>query len=191
MALVLTINLSALAPRILAVMLAMLFWLPPAGVAQCKPVDMKTYSLCFPEKWHLDKGATPGRGSACNRATGPCSGSAGTPLPGVILLSFGPAMPDSKGKLPADLSEAITQADPHVSSKESPAELASGALTGQIEYVVSRTLLPNKVWNDIYAIQTASKIFIFSARYVDEPKQLDAYRNSIFAILASVSVRKD
>ena len=92
--------------------------------------------------------------------------------------------------MPADLSEAITQADPHVSSKESPAEIASGALTGQTEYVVSRTLLPNKVWNDVYAIETGGRIIVFVVRYNDEAAKIEGYRNAIFAILASVSVRR-
>ncbi len=152
---------------------------------------MKTYSLCFPEKWRMERNPATGGFSACNKAAGSCTAAGGVPLPDSVSMTFEPAAPGSSGKLPADLSEAITQADPHVASKENPSELASGALTGQTEYVVSRCQLPNKVWNDVFAIESGGRIFIARVRYRDEPAKVDGYRNAVFAILGSVSVRKD
>jgi hypothetical protein len=176
---------SAMRPGFLFAVLAMMSLSAQAALGQCKPVDMKAYSLCFPEKWHLEKSPTPGKGSGCSKITGACTNSAGAPLPDLIVFSIRPF------EGPGDLSAAITKVDPHVSSKESPAELASGALTGQIEYVASRTLLPNKVWNDVYAIETGSKIIILEAHYNDESGKIDRYRQTIFGILASVTVKKD
>jgi len=179
MAPVLTRNISAVQRKVLAA--ALTFAFASTAMAQCKPADLKAYSVCFPEKWRVDKDPASAKVIACNKPTSPCAGN------GTVAVTITTFHSTEKS---GDLAKAIGQleATNHSSGAE-PAEYESGALSGQTEYVLSRSL-SGKIWHDLYVIKIGPKMFSAVVQYNDEPVSLDANRTTLFHILASISVAK-
>ena len=180
MAPVLIKYLSAVQRRVLEVSLALA--VASTVMAQCKPADLRAYSVCFPEKWRVDKDPATAKVSACNKATGPCAGNGAV---AVTITTF------QSAEKSGDLAKAIGQleATNHPSGAE-PAEYESGTLAGQTEYVLSRSLVSGKTWHDLYVIKIGPKMFSAVVQYNDEPATIDANRSTLFRILASISVVK-
>jgi len=143
-------------------------------------MDVKAYSVCFPEKWRIDKDPAAAKVSACNKTTTPCAGNGAV---SVSIATF------SAAEKSGDLAKAIGQleATSHPSGA-GPAEYESGTLSGQTEYVLSRSLVSGKTWHDLYVIKIGPKMFSAVVQYNDEPASVDVNRATLFHILASISV---
>jgi hypothetical protein len=165
----------------------------PYSLAACdQPVKMRSYSVCLPGGWHIDKERRLDQVVGCNRANGECTGTGGgLPLRGVVVIHLMPAEnvpnhPAYSG--PLDIVSAV----PHASS---PApEIASVALdlagrTAQSKCFVARRLWSwAGVWDEVYGLEVDKRFFRAWVQYQDEPAKIEEYRAAVRTILSSVSL---
>lgn len=162
----------------------------PAGKCQQR-FDMRTYSACFPNTWHVDARPAAKRVSACNKLNGDCTGTGGGfPLPTVVFVFLFPA--DSAPGHPQyrdarEIAATAVQLETPVLSK---IDLLPNGKGDSRQCWVSRSLMFGKVWNDVYGLQVGSMLFRASAQYNDEPARVEEYRRAVLEILSSVSVRE-
>lgn len=186
--------------------LMLLVWFVGTGVpfsrasqisADCgQRVEMAAYALCFPKSWRVYRGNLDDRVSGCNRRSGPCTGTGGGyPLPGVVFVFISPAetvpgkhtyrsVRDIAGEFP-QINEVGQIHPPSVIN----IPLAGSTPDLSRECLMSRSLIPGNVWNDVYGLRVGKRLFRCWAQYRNEPERIAEYRSEIVAILSSLSLK--
>jgi hypothetical protein len=151
---------------------------------------MPSYGVAFPKGWKVYVNQPLQRVSGCNKAEGPCTGNGGGfPLPGVVFLFLMPAE-NVPGQRYTTLEEIVASApsssvpNPEVKEVSLP---GSSPTDAEKRCLVSRRLLPGKVWDEVYGLRIKERLFRVWVQYNDDRKEA-AYRAAVLEILSSISV---
>jgi len=116
----------------------------------------------------------------------------GAPVPGAVFIFLMPAENVPGHPHYSDVRDIVSQY-PQIDESGQVIEppLSAVAIEGDKDKkcLVSRSLVPGKVWSEVYGLRVEGRLFRCWAQYRDESDQIEEYRATIARILSAVSVR--
>ena len=170
-----------------ATVAAMTFAAETDASKACRSVSMATYSVCLPAGWQFRRDATLERLFTCSKKRGLCTNTGGgLPLKGIVTLSMEPA---DKAPNPSSYHTAddVALSIPH--GQDPPPTVERVTIEGNPATTcsVARRLLSwAGVWEEVYGLNVAGRLFRVQVQFPDEPAVWAARAATVRKILSSV-----